>query len=171
MNQQNVDLAIEDFAAGDQVHGFALNPLGFDEYRQILGMFLAAFPDAHVSLEDMVAEGDTVVVRLRFAGHSAVSFRVFHRRATRYQYRALRSFASKLTRSKKGGSLWIISACSSNSVLSPHWIRPVHNVGTCPQTALTGSSASAGLLSCSEYLAAGDTNRHGYQILRLHALG
>ena len=68
MNQQNVDLAIEDFAAGDQVHGFALNPLGFDEYRQILGMFLAAFPDAHVSLEDMVAEGDTVIVRLRFVG-------------------------------------------------------------------------------------------------------
>jgi steroid delta-isomerase-like uncharacterized protein len=31
-------------------------------------MYLAAFPDAHFTLEDLIVEGDTVVVRQTFRG-------------------------------------------------------------------------------------------------------
>lgn len=49
VNQHNLDLAIADFATDAKVHGFAPYPLDFDEYRQILGMFLAAFPNARLA--------------------------------------------------------------------------------------------------------------------------
>jgi predicted ester cyclase len=38
----------------------APGPAGF---KQVIGMFIAAFPDFHVTIEDMFADGDKVVTR------------------------------------------------------------------------------------------------------------
>jgi steroid delta-isomerase-like uncharacterized protein len=36
--------------------------------RHLIGMMLTAFPDLHVTIEDMIAEGDKVVVRMTMHG-------------------------------------------------------------------------------------------------------
>ena len=41
---------------------------GTDGYRQLLTMWRAAFPDAAVTIDDMVAEGDKVVTRFTGRG-------------------------------------------------------------------------------------------------------
>lgn len=39
-------------------------PGGIEGQRQVASMYLTAFPDTHFTVEDMIAEGDKVVVRL-----------------------------------------------------------------------------------------------------------
>lgn len=43
-------------------------PPGPEGIKQGLGRFIAAFPDFHVTIEDMIAEGDKVVARLTITG-------------------------------------------------------------------------------------------------------
>ncbi len=43
-------------------------PPGPDGENQVLTMFRSAFPDGQVTLEDILAEGDKVAVRLTFSG-------------------------------------------------------------------------------------------------------
>lgn len=43
-------------------------PAGSEGTRQFIGMYVAAFPDLHLTAEDMIAEGDRVVARLTFRG-------------------------------------------------------------------------------------------------------
>src|SRR5712691_11286150 len=43
-------------------------PVGPAGSRQAIGMMLTGFPDLHVTVEDMIAEGDKVVVRLTMRG-------------------------------------------------------------------------------------------------------
>ncbi len=43
-------------------------PPGIEGARQVFAAFHAAFPDARVTIEDMVAEGDRVVWRWTFSG-------------------------------------------------------------------------------------------------------
>ena len=43
-------------------------PVGPAGSRQAIGMMLTGFPDLHVTVEDMIAEGDKVVVRLTMHG-------------------------------------------------------------------------------------------------------
>ena len=43
-------------------------PGGPEGSRQAIGMMLTAFPDLHVTIEDMIAEGDKVVVRMTMRG-------------------------------------------------------------------------------------------------------
>ena len=43
-------------------------PPGVEGAKQTLGIYLAAFPDLHVTMEDMIAEGDRVVVRWTASG-------------------------------------------------------------------------------------------------------
>ncbi len=42
--------------------------VGPEGSKQLIGMMLTAFPDLHVTIEDMIAEGDKVVVRMRMHG-------------------------------------------------------------------------------------------------------
>src|SRR5690348_15208885 len=44
------------------------SPPGPEGSKQLIGMMLTAFPDLYVTVEDMVAEGDKVVVRLTMHG-------------------------------------------------------------------------------------------------------
>lgn len=43
-------------------------PGGIEGSKQFIGMYLAAFPDLHFTVEDMIAEGDRVVSRLTTRG-------------------------------------------------------------------------------------------------------
>src|SRR5215472_8850471 len=44
-------------------HGLPGNPSGIEGTKQTAGMYLAAFPDLHFTFEDLLSEGDKVVVR------------------------------------------------------------------------------------------------------------
>jgi predicted ester cyclase len=41
---------------------------GYDGAREFLDMWLSAFPDASITVDDVVAEGDKAVTRWRFSG-------------------------------------------------------------------------------------------------------
>src|SRR5215470_5896756 len=43
-------------------------PEGIEGSRQMIGMYLTAFPDLHFTVEDMIAEGDKVVARVTSRG-------------------------------------------------------------------------------------------------------
>jgi predicted ester cyclase len=53
-NRHQLD-KVRDFTGEDQL----------EESIEHVRQFLAAFPDVHVTIEDMIAEGDRVVIRLR----------------------------------------------------------------------------------------------------------
>src|SRR5262249_47337156 len=61
--------AVDELVAPDFVHHDPVNPLhgpaGLKEYQAVL---FAAFPDLRLTLEDIVAEGDKVVVRYTMTG-------------------------------------------------------------------------------------------------------
>lgn len=68
-NRKNL-AAIDELLAPDHVdhalpHGL---PSGREGSRQAIAMTLTAFPDLHVTVEDVVAEGDRVAVRLTWSG-------------------------------------------------------------------------------------------------------
>jgi steroid delta-isomerase-like uncharacterized protein len=50
------------------VHGFPGLPPGRDAYRGVGQMFLSAFPDSNITVEDMLADGDKVAVRYMYTG-------------------------------------------------------------------------------------------------------
>ena len=68
VNQRNPDL-IEEFYPPDFVwHGPDQDIRGYEQAKQNAALFLAAFPDAHITDEDMIAEGDKVVRRYTTRG-------------------------------------------------------------------------------------------------------
>ena len=67
LNEQRHDLAEEFLTANLEFHGSGLAP-GLDMVKQWLTTFAIAFPDGHITIEDMVAEEDRVVARITFNG-------------------------------------------------------------------------------------------------------
>ena len=63
---------IEEFISPTHIERAATIPPGLpddpEESRQIIAMMLAAFPDLHIIAEEMIAEGDKVVVRMTMHG-------------------------------------------------------------------------------------------------------
>ena len=69
--------AIEEFIAPNHIDhsaGAAGSPVGPEGSRQLIGMMLTAFPDMHITVEDMIAEGDKVVVRFTERGTQQGAF-------------------------------------------------------------------------------------------------
>jgi steroid delta-isomerase-like uncharacterized protein len=68
-NQGNLDVLDEITATNFVDHNLApgLQP-GVDGVKQLFTMFHNAFPDFHVTIEDMIGEGDKVVSRLTMGG-------------------------------------------------------------------------------------------------------
>ncbi|MDQ4078079.1 MAG: ester cyclase [Chloroflexota bacterium] len=68
-NTQNV-AAVDDFVTPDYVRHDPNVPevRGPAAEKQLMTMFLSAFPDLHLTIEDLVAEGDRVVMRLMARG-------------------------------------------------------------------------------------------------------
>jgi steroid delta-isomerase-like uncharacterized protein len=67
-NQRNLavldELGVPDFV----YHNASMTIQGLEAYKQFLSMEITAFPDARFTVEDMIAEGDTVVSRHTFHG-------------------------------------------------------------------------------------------------------
>ena len=69
--------AIEEFIAPNHIdHSAAAAglPVGAEGSRQAIGMMLTGFPDLHVTVEDMIAEGDKAVVRMTMRGTQQGAF-------------------------------------------------------------------------------------------------
>ena len=69
LNNHNVD-ALGDFMSADMVDH---NPPpgvkpGLEGMKEAMGMFISAFPDFNVQIDDVIAEGDTVVMRATSSG-------------------------------------------------------------------------------------------------------
>jgi steroid delta-isomerase-like uncharacterized protein len=68
VNQQNPD-AIDELYIPDFVwHEPDQDIQGTEQARRFLSMYLSAFPDMHVSVEDVIAEGEKVVTRWTMRG-------------------------------------------------------------------------------------------------------
>ena len=65
MNQRNVDVAEEIYASDFVGHGPTMpeDVRGVEGRKEFYGMYLIAFPDAQITIEDQVAEGDAVATR------------------------------------------------------------------------------------------------------------
>lgn len=63
-NKGNLDV-LNEIIADDCVNHDPANPgvRGPEGYKQLIGMYRAAFPDTRFTVEDQIAEGDTVVTR------------------------------------------------------------------------------------------------------------
>jgi steroid delta-isomerase-like uncharacterized protein len=68
-NQGNLD-AVDEFVSDTYVRHDPNTPKvrGPEEEKQLMAMYLSAFPDLHFTIEDMIAEGDKVVGRLTARG-------------------------------------------------------------------------------------------------------
>ena len=73
-NQKNVAI-VDEIAAPDYVsHNRAMTTHGLEQYKQLVMMYFAAFPDLHLTIEDEIAEGDKVVTRVTARGTHQGSF-------------------------------------------------------------------------------------------------
>ena len=71
VNRQNLSIADVNFAAGFVDHGTDVPPglpPGPEGAKQYVGGAYKKFPDIHVTIEDMIAEDDRVVVRNTWRG-------------------------------------------------------------------------------------------------------
>jgi steroid delta-isomerase-like uncharacterized protein len=65
VNQKNLDAIDEFFSADCLWHQPDQDLQGPEQAKHFVGMYLSAFPDTQVSVEDVIAEGDRVVTRVR----------------------------------------------------------------------------------------------------------
>ena len=68
VNQQNLDAINEIYTADCVWHQPDQDLQGSEQAWQFVVMYLSAFPDTQISVEDVIAEGDKVVTRIRLRG-------------------------------------------------------------------------------------------------------
>ena len=68
INQRNLDLVDELCTTTHVYHNPPTTLHGREEFKQLLSLYFTAFPDARLSVEDQLAEGDKVVTRYTFVG-------------------------------------------------------------------------------------------------------
>lgn len=76
VNRQNLNIADVNFAQGFVDHGADVppgTPPGPAGAKQYVAGAYRRFPDIHVTIEDLIAEDDKVVVRNRWTGTDAIS--------------------------------------------------------------------------------------------------
>ncbi len=74
VNRKCLD-ALDDLVAASYVsHALPARSSGRQGLRTLICSFLAAFPDARVSVDDQVADGDQVIARLTFRGTQMAQF-------------------------------------------------------------------------------------------------
>jgi predicted ester cyclase len=70
-------LAVVDEVAGDDYHSHDFPPglpPGREGLKIFISVFHAAFPDGHLTIDQMIAEGDTIATRLTFHGTQTGEF-------------------------------------------------------------------------------------------------
>ena len=74
LNQKNLavldELVVPDFT----FHSASRTIRGREAFEQFLTMFLNAFPDLHLMIEDLIGEGDCVSVRYTYRGTHQAAF-------------------------------------------------------------------------------------------------
>ena len=69
VNGRNLDLLSQLCTDGYVYHGpGGVDLRGVDELREMIGGYLAAFPDLHMAVEQVVVEGDLISTRWRVTG-------------------------------------------------------------------------------------------------------
>lgn len=68
LNSQRHDLVDEFLVESVELHGVGPSIIGRTAVAEWYAMLTAAFPDWHTTIDDMVAEGDRVVVRITSKG-------------------------------------------------------------------------------------------------------
>ncbi len=75
INQKNLAAADALVGADYVSHGFPPGlPPGREGLKVFIGVFHTAFPDGHLTIDHMIAEGDTVATRLTFRGTHTGNF-------------------------------------------------------------------------------------------------
>jgi steroid delta-isomerase-like uncharacterized protein len=68
VSQRNPDAIEEVYTADSILHEPDQDLQGVEEAKQYLSMYVSAFPDLNVTVEDVIAEGDQVVTRWTLRG-------------------------------------------------------------------------------------------------------
>ncbi len=68
LNQRNLAIHDDIFAPDVVVHVAPGRQTSGAAHKQVMAVLLAAFPDLRITLEDLIAEGDKVVTRVRCQG-------------------------------------------------------------------------------------------------------
>ena len=68
VSQRNPDALEEVYSADSVLHEPDQDLQGLEEVKQYLSMYISAFPDLNVTVEDVIAEGDQVVTRWTIRG-------------------------------------------------------------------------------------------------------
>jgi len=68
VNQKNLAVYDELLTPDVVFHNASTTMQGLEAYKQFLSMYMTAFPDLQFTVEDMIAEGDTVVARFTTRG-------------------------------------------------------------------------------------------------------
>jgi steroid delta-isomerase-like uncharacterized protein len=55
-------------------HGTSMEMNGLEEYKKVYGIFSTAFQDTQITIEGIIAEGDTVMTRVKMTGMHKVDF-------------------------------------------------------------------------------------------------
>jgi steroid delta-isomerase-like uncharacterized protein len=68
VNKGNLALA-DEVLASNYIYHFPTHDIkGPEGFKEFIGMMRTAFPDLHVTIEDLIAEGDTVAARFTMQG-------------------------------------------------------------------------------------------------------
>lgn len=68
LNQRHLAMVDELYVPDFVFHNASRTIHGLEPFKQYLSMLHTAFPDLHITIEDMIGEGDRVVVRFTFRG-------------------------------------------------------------------------------------------------------
>lgn len=75
LGKRDLDAVAAACAPGCRFNGWAPEPLDVNGYKQAMSALIASFPDARFTVDDVIAEGDKVVVRHHFGGtHTGAAF-------------------------------------------------------------------------------------------------
>ena len=75
VNQKNLAVFDELLTPDVVFHSASTTMQGLEAYKQLLSVSVTAFPDLQFTIEDMIAEGDTVMVRYTTRGTHQGTFR------------------------------------------------------------------------------------------------
>lgn len=74
LDRRDLNGVITDYAPDCKFHGFAPLTLDVAGYKQMMSVLLAAFPNSHFSIDDIIAEGNLVAARHSMQGTHQAEF-------------------------------------------------------------------------------------------------
>ena len=104
-NKHNPAVVDQFYSASYVQHDAGQPPLqGREGLKQYVGVFLTAFPDLRLTIDDLIAEGDKVAWRFTSTATQLVPSWAFRRRASTATSPAASSSVWRIARSQRAGS-------------------------------------------------------------------